>query len=155
MTNQILFLLAAEERGGLFDFGATLPVVAIEFLLLMFVLNLILYTPLFTVMNQRNEYIISNLGKATELLQEAETLTAQYEEELAATKAKVQQELAASQKQQKQRFAQELVTIQSSIDNLLQKFLDNFSTKRTSLLEGLTTNVESLSKAIYSSVFAN
>ena len=155
MTNQILFLLAAEERGGLFDFGATLPVVAIEFLLLMFVLNLILYTPLFTVMNQRNEYIISNLGKATELLQEAETLTAQYEEELAATKAKVQQELAASQKQQKQRFAQELVTIQSSIDTLLQKFLDNFSTKRTSLLEGLTTNVESLSKAIYSSVFAN
>jgi len=155
MTNQILFLLAAEERGGLFDFGATLPVVAIEFLLLMFVLNLILYTPLFTVMNQRNEYIISNLGKAAELLQEAETLTAQYEEELAATKAKVQQELAASQKQQKQRFAQELVTIQSSIDNLLQKFLDNFNTKRTSLLEGLTTNVESLSKAIYSSVFAN
>ena len=43
MNDQIFIALAAEEKGGLFDFGATLPLVAIEFLLLMFVLNLILY----------------------------------------------------------------------------------------------------------------
>ena len=29
--------------GGLFDFGATLPLVAIQFLILMFILNTILY----------------------------------------------------------------------------------------------------------------
>ena len=45
MNDQIFIALAAEEKGGLFDFGATLPLVAIEFLLLMFVLNLILYNP--------------------------------------------------------------------------------------------------------------
>ena len=35
--------------GGLFDFGATLPLVAIQFLILMFILNtnpLILFSPL-------------------------------------------------------------------------------------------------------------
>ena len=63
MNDQIFITLAAEERGGLFDFGATLPLVAIEFLLLMFVLNLILYNPLVTLMNQRNEYILDNLSK--------------------------------------------------------------------------------------------
>jgi len=35
--------------GGLFDINATLPLVAIQFLLLMVVLNVILYSPLLTV----------------------------------------------------------------------------------------------------------
>jgi len=58
--NEQIFILLAEEtgRGGLFDIGATLPLVAIQFLLLMFVLNLILYNPLYTLMNQRNEMFL-------------------------------------------------------------------------------------------------
>ena len=42
--------------GGLFDFNATLPFLAIQFLILMFVLNTILYNPLLSVINDRNEY---------------------------------------------------------------------------------------------------
>ena len=87
MNGQIFILLAEEsERGGLFDIGATLPLVAIQFLLLMFILNLILYNPLFTLMNQRNEYVLDNLSKASEMLRKATELTTQYEGELAETK---------------------------------------------------------------------
>ena len=86
MNDQIFIALAAEEKGGLFDFGATLPLVAIEFLLLMFVLNLILYNPLVTLINQRNEYILDNLSKASEMLTTANELTTEYETELKATK---------------------------------------------------------------------
>jgi hypothetical protein len=42
MINQNFILLAEEPAGGLFDFGATLPFIVIQFLLLMFILNLIL-----------------------------------------------------------------------------------------------------------------
>ena len=79
MNEQIFILLAEEsKRGGLFDIGATLPLVAIQFLLLMFVLNLVLYNPLFTLMNQRNEYVLDNLSKASEMLRKATELTTQY-----------------------------------------------------------------------------
>lgn len=153
MINQILFVLAANERGGLFDFGATLPLVALEFLLLMLVLNLILYTPLFKVMNQRKEYIMNNLSKANDLLQEVENLTTLYEKELAEAKIKIQKKSTLYQKQQKESFNEELNKIISSIDNLLNRFLNNFTTIQVRLLEDLTGKVESLSQAIYSSLF--
>jgi hypothetical protein len=46
MYQSLIFLSA----GGLFDFGATLPALALEFLVLMVVLNLILYTPLLNLL---------------------------------------------------------------------------------------------------------
>ena len=55
MTNS-LFLLAlqaasTEEAGGLFDFNATLPLMALQILLLMVVLNAIFYTPIAKVLD--------------------------------------------------------------------------------------------------------
>jgi len=69
---------AIEGPGGLFDFNATLPLVAIQFLLLMFALNTVLYSPLLSVIDERKQYILKNLGKASELLSEANSLITQY-----------------------------------------------------------------------------
>jgi F-type H+-transporting ATPase subunit b len=126
MNDQIFIALAAEEKGGLFDFGATLPLVAIEFLLLMFVLNLILYNPLTALINQRNEYILDNLSKASEMLTTANELTTEYENELRATKKQAQQEIVISQKIHKQSFETELKLSQKYIDTLLEKNLGKF-----------------------------
>ena len=90
MINQIYILLAEESAGGLFDFGATLPFIAVQFLLLMFILNLILYSPLIKLVNQRNEYILDNLGNATIYLEDAQYTTKRYEEKLASVKANEQ-----------------------------------------------------------------
>ena len=98
MNEQIYILLAQEGGpGGLFDIGATLPLVALQFLILMFVLNSILYNPLITSMNQRNEYILDNLSKASEMLITAEELTTQYEADLSTTKKEAQQEISQLQ----------------------------------------------------------
>ena len=57
--------------GGLFDFNATLPLIAIQFVALMVILDNILYSPLLTVINEREEYIQLNLKKAAELIENA------------------------------------------------------------------------------------
>jgi F-type H+-transporting ATPase subunit b len=137
MNNQMFIVLAAEERGGLFDFGATLPIVAIEFLILLFVLNLILYSPLTNMINTRNEYILDNLSQASEILAEATELTTQYETELKATKKQAQLEIAESQKIQKQSFEVELNLSQKYIDTLLQKILSNFATTKETIFSNL------------------
>lgn len=154
MNDQILIVLAAEDAGSLFDFGPTLPLVAVQFLLLMFILNLLLYNPLYTLMNQRNEYVVSNLSKASELLAEANELTAKYEAELLETKKQAQQELAKSQSAQKASFNEELSLAQKSVEALVKKVLANFETKKQDILSSLETDVNSLSKAIYSELFA-
>jgi len=94
MVNFSTLILSSEESGpgGLFDIGATLPLVGIQFLLLMVVLNVILYSPLLTVIEERKEYILTNLAKASELLAEASNLTNQYEQELSSVRKEAQLE---------------------------------------------------------------
>ena len=77
MINLSILISSSEVSGpgGLFDFDATLPLVVIQFLLLMIILNIILYNPLLTVIDERKEYILNNLSKASETLAEANKLT--------------------------------------------------------------------------------
>jgi F-type H+-transporting ATPase subunit b len=79
--------------GGLFDLNATLPLVAIQFLLLMFILNVILYNPLLTIIEERKEYILTNLSEASKVLAEANKLTTQYEQELENLRKQAQLEI--------------------------------------------------------------
>jgi len=46
----VIFLTLEEMgRGGLFDFGATLPLLVIQFALLTLVLNIVLYNPILNI----------------------------------------------------------------------------------------------------------
>jgi len=153
--NQQVFLLVAEEssKGGLFDIGATLPLVAIQFLLLMFVLNVILYNPIVTVVDERNEYVLDNLSKTSDMVLAATELTIQYEKELIATKKEARTEITKLQKIQRERFDNELKISQVYIDKLVQKILDNFSDKKSKVLFNLQSEIDSLSTQMLDKLF--
>ena len=76
MTNSLFSLalqaVSTESEGGLFDFNATLPLMAIQILLLMVVLNLIFYKPIGQILDERDEYIRKQLTQASEILTKAE-----------------------------------------------------------------------------------
>jgi F-type H+-transporting ATPase subunit b len=127
MINQIFILLAEEPAGGLFDFGATLPFIVIQFLLLMFILNLILYSPLIKLVNQRNEYVLDNLSKASEILIEANELVVNYEAKLQSIKVQTQQEIEKTQKVQKENFAISLATTQKYLNFLSNRFTSSLN----------------------------
>jgi F-type H+-transporting ATPase subunit b len=148
--NEQFFIILAEEskKGGLFDIGATLPLVAIQFLILMFLLNLILYNPLTTLMNQRNEYILDNLSKASNVLVTAEELTTQYETELAATKQNAQKEINDLQQIQKESFTTELNLSQNYIDAIVQKILEDFAIKKQAVITDLDKEIYDLAALI-------
>ena len=148
--NEQFFIILAEEskKGGLFDIGATLPLVAIQFLILMFLLNLLLYNPLTTLMNQRNEYVLDNLSKASNMLVTAEELTTQYETELAATKQDAQKEINDLQQIQKESFVTELNLSQNYIDAIVQKILNDFATKKQTVIADLDKEISNLATLI-------
>jgi F-type H+-transporting ATPase subunit b len=130
--------------GGLFDFNATLPLVAIQFVLLTVLLNIILYNPLLTIIEERKEYILTNLGKASELLTEANKLTVQYEQELANVRKEAQLEITNSQKIHKEILEIELNISQKYIDNLLDNIQKDLLAKKNIALNSLDEIVESL-----------
>jgi len=146
MINLSILISNSEVNGpgGLFDFDATLPLVAIQFILLMLILNAILFSPLLTVIEDRNEFILTNLAKASEMLTQANTMTTQYQQELSKVRKEAQLEIANSQKIHKEIFEIELNTSQTYIDNLLDKATKHLSDKQDNVLNNLDTNVKSL-----------
>ena len=146
MINLSILISSSEVSGpgGLFDFNATLPLVAIQFVLLTVLLNIILYNPLLTIIEERKEYILTNLGKASELLAEANKLTEQYEQELANVRKEAQLEITNSQKIHKEILEIELNISQKYIDNLLDNIQKDLLAKKKIALNSLDEIVQSL-----------
>ena len=146
MVNLSILISNSEVSGpgGLFDIDATLPLVAIQFILLIVILNIILYSPLLTIIEERKEYILTNLGKASELLSEANKLTAQYEEELNSVRKEAQLEITNSQKIHKEILEIELNISQKYIDNLLDTITKDLLNKKNIALNSLDEIVQSL-----------
>jgi F-type H+-transporting ATPase subunit b len=130
--------------GGLFDFNWTLPFVAIQFLLLMLILNVILYNPLLTIIEERKEYILTNLSEASKILAEANQLTTEYEQELNNVRKEAQLEITKSQKIHKEILEVELNISQKYIDNLLDTITKDLLAKKEIALNNLDEIVQSL-----------
>ena len=150
MINLSILISSSEVSGpgGLFDIDATLPLVAIQFLLLMVILNIILYNPLLTVIEERKEYILTNLSKASEILAEANNLTTQYEQELDSVRKEAQLEITNSQKIHKEILEVELNISQKYIDNLLDTITKDLLAKKDIALNSLDEIVKSLCSSI-------
>jgi F-type H+-transporting ATPase subunit b len=140
----LISLSEVEGPGGLFDINATLPLVAIQFILLMVLLNVILYSPLLTIIEERKEYVLSNLAEASEKLAQAKELTTQYEEDIQNAEKQAQLAIANSQKQHKEILDVELNIAQTSIDNLLEVISIDLNNQKQTALNNLDTIVQSL-----------
>ena len=130
--------------GGLFDFNATLPLVAIQFVLLMLILNTILYSPLLTIIEERKEYILNNLAEASEILTKANELTTYYEQELSNVRKEGQLLVTDGQKIHKELLEIELNTSQVYLDKLLDTIVEDLMDKQKTALNSLDTIVQSL-----------
>ena len=148
MLNFTLLISNVEGPGGLFDINATLPLVAIQFVLLTIVLNTILYSPLLTVIEERKDYILKNLSKASDFVSEANELKSKYENELAVVRKEAQLEIINSQKIHKEIFEIELNISQKYIDGLLDKVANDLRIKKEEALDNLDDNVQALSLQI-------
>ena len=146
MINFSILISSSEVSGpgGLFDINATLPLVAIQFLLLMVILNVLLYNPLLTVIEERKEYILTNLSEASKILAEANTLTTQYEQELEDVRKQAQLEITKSQKIHKEILEVEVNISQKYIDNLLDTITKDLFAKKEIALNNLDEIVQSL-----------
>jgi F-type H+-transporting ATPase subunit b len=146
MINFSILISSSEVTGpgGLFDINATLPLVAIQFVLLMVILNIILYSPLLTIIEERKEYILSHLAEASEKLAQAKELTIQYEQDLENIRKEAQLEIANSQNIHTEILNLELDISQKYIDSLLETVSTDLLNKKKSAIDTLDISVQAL-----------
>jgi F-type H+-transporting ATPase subunit b len=156
MMHLFIFLTLEEiGRGGLFDFGATLPLLIIQFALLTFVLNVILYNPILNTINERNEYLLNTLTQASNLLNEANSTIATYEADLQTSRKEVQQDLVTSEKVYKQIWELELQMIQKECDSYVAKYNNYLLDEKENAFNELEKKIDSLGVQILGKLFSN
>ena len=136
--------------GGLFDFDATLVFMIIQFLILMFVLNNILYNPLLNVIEERNEYVTSTLGQSAKLILETDQITKTYEAEISEARKAAQLEIDQSQKKYKEIFDIEVSISQEEFDKILTTAISRLLNEKESALSHLkeSSQIEELGELI-------
>ena len=112
---------AAEGAGGLFDFNATLPLMAIQFILLTVALTFVFYKPVSKVLDDRENYISGNLTQASEKLITADELYQKYDEQLKDARANAQAVVAQSEKEAKDTVAVEITQARSDAAKLIEQ----------------------------------
>lgn len=150
--HNLLFLLALEEspadQGGLFDFNATLPLMALQFLALTIILNIIYYKPLSVILDERDEYIRNSLTAASAALDRANDLTTQYEYNLAESRKKAQDIIKKAQQDAQALVYNKIQEAQKDSDQLLNNTYNQLSVQKEQALQNLEEQIDLLSNQI-------
>ncbi|MEQ8972998.1 MAG: F0F1 ATP synthase subunit B' [Coleofasciculus sp. C1-SOL-03] len=147
----LLAVEAAEEaatEGGLFDFDATLPLMALQFLILVAVLNVVFYKPLSKAIDGRDDYIRQNRLEARERLEKAQNLAKQYEQELADTRRKSQETIAAATADAQKIAADKMAQAQAEAQAQREQAQKEIDQQKAEAMASLEQEVDSLSRQI-------
>ena len=82
MTSWLLLAEAGAQEGGLFDLDATLPLMALQVVLLTFILNALFFRPVGKAVEDREGYITTSRAEAKSKLAQAERLEADLKAQL-------------------------------------------------------------------------
>jgi F-type H+-transporting ATPase subunit b len=141
-------LAMTEGAGGLFDFNATLPLMAIQFILLTVVLTFLFYKPVSKVIDEREAYINGNLTTASEKLIKADELYKEYDEQLKTARVNAQTIIAKSEKEAKDIVAGEINQARLDATKLIEQTNKELEAQKSLALQQLETQVDELSQLI-------
>ena len=141
-------LAISEGAGGLFDFNATLPFMALQFVLLTIVLTFVFYKPISNVLEERETLINTNLSTASEKLLKADELCKQYEEQLKDAKASAQTVIGTAESEAKEIVAQEIAQARKDAAGLIDQTNIELEAQKKLALQQLETQIDELSQLI-------
>jgi F-type H+-transporting ATPase subunit b len=157
MNNYTFITLAAEEKGGLFDFGPTLPLIVIQFLVLLFVLNIILYNPLITLLEKRASNIVNQLTSASEILATGNDLIESYNNTLKTARAQSKENISLLDQEQNKLYDATLFKAKSDLNNVVSNVTDDLKYSQLDTFKSilLPETVRPLSQVFMEILFLN
>lgn len=144
----LLAVEAAAKEGGLFDLDATLPVIAVEFLLLAVILNAIFYKPLGKAIDERADYVRSNKLQTQERVEKAEKLAQQYEQELTETRKQAQALIQNAQEEARKIASERMIEAQQEAQSKREQAALEIEQERQQALASLEQQIAPLSRQI-------
>jgi F-type H+-transporting ATPase subunit b len=146
---------AAEHKGGLFDINATLPIMAVQFVVFVALLNVIFFKPLTKAIDDRDDYVRGQIIGSKERLEKAELAVKQYEQELASARKATQNILTTAQaeanKIRKERIDAAMAEAQAKVATAKAEI----EKQKQDATASLDAEVESLSRQVLEKLLGN
>ncbi len=132
----------------MFDFDATLPMMALQFVLLAIILNAIFYKPLNKVLDERADYIRQQETGGQQQLAQAKELAAQYEQKLDDARKQSQEIVATAQAEAKKIATEAVAQAQKEAIAKKEAAAQEIEQQRQEALKTLEQRVDTLSRQI-------
>lgn len=145
-------LFMNDGSGGLFDFNGTLPLMALQFILLTIVLTFIFYKPVARAVTAREFFINSSLMLAATKIIKTEEVNKQYEEQVKMAKVNAQLIITRSEKDAKNEVARDIEKALQTEEKYFDDFVKSFKSREAVILEGIQEDV--LSQLLFCKILA-
>jgi F-type H+-transporting ATPase subunit b len=130
-------LLMNDGSGGLFDFNGTLPLMALQFILLTIVLTFIFYKPVARAITAREFFINSSLGLAATKIIKTEEVNKQYDEQIKMAKVNAQLIITRSEKNAVDEVARDIEKAFQTEEKYFDDFVKSFGNREAIILRDI------------------
>ena len=145
--------IAAEiEKAALFDFDLTLPIQAVQFLLLMVALDKIYYSPLGKFMDERDADIREKLGSVKDTSAEVKELEQQGVAIMKAARAEIAAALSKMKKETQAEVEVKLAEGRKKVEAELQEALAKLEAQKEETIKALDAEIANVSDQIVKKV---
>ncbi|KAI3920386.1 hypothetical protein MKX01_000725 [Papaver californicum] len=145
--------IAAEiEKAALFDFNLTLPLIMAEFLILMFALDKIYYTPLGNFMDARDADIREKLNSVKDTSSEVKELDEQAAAIMRAARAEIAAALNQMKKETTVEVEAQMAEGRKKLEAELAEALGNLENQKEETIKALDSQIAALSDEIVKKV---
>lgn len=132
----------------MFDFDATMPLMALQFVLLVVILNGIFYKPLNKALDERADYILQKETDEKKRLAKAKELSLQYEAQLVDARKRSQEIITHAQADAQKMAAKAVANAQQKAQEEKEKAAQEITQQRQEALVVLEQQVDILSRKI-------
>ena len=132
----------------MFDFDATLPLVAIQFLLLVAVLNAVFFKPLSKVLSDRQDYVNGNNAEARERQDKAKRLEQNYNDKLLSSRRQSQSIIADAQTEAQKKSSSQIADTQRRLQEQSMGVQLELEQQKQAAFNTLEKEVDALSQQI-------
>ncbi len=151
MTSLLLF---GATEGGLFDFDATLPLMALQVVLLTFILNALFFRPVGQVVEEREGYVISSRAEAKQKLAEVEKLEAELKSQLKDGRQAAQTLISEAEQDSDRLYREALALANAEANASREQARREIDAQRQSALNQLKADADNLGSLIVERLLA-
>ena len=148
-----LFLFGASE-GGLFDFDATLPLMAVQVVVLTFVLNTLFFKPVGKVVEEREGYVIASRAEAKQKLAEAQKLESDLREQLKEARLAAQKVINEAEQDSDQLYREAMALATAEANSSREEARREIDSQRENALNQLKADADKLGDLIVERLLA-